>query len=91
MLAKNFENRRLPLEFLVHSLPKARRGEQVPIVEIKILEGRDVEAKSRLIEEVTDAVERSIDVPREAIRVLIHEIPLTNWGTAGVTRARASE
>lgn len=55
----------------------------MPIVDIKILEGRNTATKRRLIRAVTDSVEQALDVKRDAIRVLIHEIPAAHWGIAG--------
>ncbi|MFC3052893.1 4-oxalocrotonate tautomerase [Kordiimonas pumila] len=63
----------------------------MPIVNISILEGRDDAAKARLIAEVTDAVEHSIGASREAIRVLINEIPASHWGTAGVPKSQNNQ
>lgn len=60
----------------------------MPIVEVKMLEGRDQAIKQRLIREITDTVERCVGVPRQAVRVLIHEIPPVHWGTAGEPKSR---
>lgn len=58
----------------------------MPIVEVKLIEGRSKEKKAALVRELTDAVERTLEVPRAAIRVLLHEIPAENWGVAGETK-----
>lgn len=57
----------------------------MPFAQIYILEGRTPEQKKRAIEEVTEALRRSLDAPVENIRVWIHEMPKENWGIAGVT------
>lgn len=60
----------------------------MPIVNISILSGRNDEQKARLISEVTDAVVRSIDAEKSAVRVIISEVPPSHWGTAGVQKSR---
>ncbi|MEX0730556.1 MAG: 2-hydroxymuconate tautomerase family protein [Aquisalimonadaceae bacterium] len=57
----------------------------MPIANIQILEGRDDADKARLIEAVTDAICESLGSRREAVRVLVQEIPKTQWGIAGKT------
>jgi len=58
----------------------------MPIVEVKLLEGRSKAMKAALIKSVTDAVETSLGVPRESIRVLLTEIPPEHWGAGGVPK-----
>lgn len=58
----------------------------MPIVQIQLLEGRSIEQKKNIISEVTDAIVKSADVPKENIRVIITEIPHTHWGTGGKTK-----
>ncbi len=60
----------------------------MPIVDISLLEGRDAKRKERLIREVTDAVERTLGVPRESIRVLLREVPPEHWGIGGETKRK---
>lgn len=55
----------------------------MPIVEITLMEGRTPEKKLKLMEKVTDAVVESVDAPREAVRVLIREIPAEHFAVAG--------
>ncbi|MBO9130652.1 2-hydroxymuconate tautomerase [Bacillus sp. 165] len=59
----------------------------MPIANIHILEGRNVEQKRHLIAEVTDAISRSLGADPSTIKVLLIEIPKENWATAGVTKA----
>tara|TARA_Y100001968_G_scaffold289557_1_gene292657 strand:- start:333 stop:521 length:189 start_codon:yes stop_codon:yes gene_type:complete len=56
----------------------------MPIAHLEILEGRTKEQRAKLISEVTDAISRSIDAPKERVRVIITEIPKANWGIGGV-------
>lgn len=59
----------------------------MPLVEITMIEGRTPEQKRALLAEVTDAVERAIAAPREAIRVAIRELPPEHWAIGGVSTA----
>lgn len=59
----------------------------MPLVEITMIEGRTPEQKRALLAEVTDAVERAIAAPREAIRVAIRELPAEHWAIGGVSIA----
>ena len=56
----------------------------MPIAHLEILVGRTAEQRAKLISEVTDAISRSIDAPKERVRVIITEIPKANWGIGGV-------
>jgi len=55
----------------------------MPLVEISMLAGRSDEAKERLIREITETVVRAVEVPAEAVTVIIREVPRTQWGKAG--------
>lgn len=57
----------------------------MPIATVQIMEGRDEEAKARLIAAVTDALCESIGARREAVRIIIQEVPKSNWGIGGET------
>lgn len=56
----------------------------MPIVHVKILEGRNDDQKKALIENVTAAVVESIDCPKERVSVHVEEMAKTNFGIAGV-------
>lgn len=55
----------------------------MPIAQIHIMEGRSDEQKERLIEEVTQAIARSLDAPEANVRVLIDEMPKQHFGIGG--------
>jgi 4-oxalocrotonate tautomerase len=59
----------------------------MPLVEISLVQGRTPEQLRKLITALTDAVESSIGANREAIRVLIRELPATHWAAGDVTIA----
>lgn len=55
----------------------------MPLAMIYMLEGRNSQKKERLIAEVTDAICHSLEAPREAVRVVIQEVPKGHWGIGG--------
>ncbi|CAJ1002139.1 MULTISPECIES: tautomerase family protein [Brevibacillus] len=57
----------------------------MPILEIKLLEGRDQEVKERLIADVTKTVSETLQVAPERVRIILYEIPLNHWAIGGKT------
>lgn len=55
----------------------------MPFAQIYLMEGRSEEQKRAVIEKVTAALVEAVGAPREAVRVLIQDVPKTNWGIAG--------
>jgi len=55
----------------------------MPIAIVHLMEGRDNEKKARAIEAVTKALVESLEVKPESVRVIMLEVPKTNWGIAG--------
>jgi len=58
----------------------------MPIVEIRILEGRDPRQIAGLIAGVTDVVAEQLQVDKEQVRVLVSEIPPSHWGVGGIAK-----
>ncbi|MFT6897677.1 MAG: 4-oxalocrotonate tautomerase, partial [Paraglaciecola sp.] len=52
----------------------------MPIAQINIMEGRTDEQKEALISEVTDAIVRAIDAPKQSVRIIINEMPKQHFG-----------
>lgn len=59
----------------------------VPLIQMHILEGRSPEVKKLLIQEVTDAVVRTLGANPAAVRVLLYELPPEHWGVGGKSKA----
>ncbi|HIE1964342.1 2-hydroxymuconate tautomerase [Staphylococcus aureus] len=59
----------------------------MPIVNVKLLEGRSDEQLKNLVSEVTDAVEKTTGANRQAIRVVIEEMKPNHYGVAGVRKS----
>ncbi|MEH6542981.1 MAG: 2-hydroxymuconate tautomerase [Porticoccaceae bacterium] len=62
----------------------------MPIIEVTMLEGRSKEQKADLIAELTDAAIRAVDAPRQAVRVILREIPPEHFGVAGKSKAETT-
>lgn len=56
----------------------------MPIITVKMLEGRSDDQKRALVKEVTDAVSRTVDAPIENISIIIEEMQKTHFAKAGV-------
>lgn len=59
----------------------------MPIVNVKLLEGRSDEQLKNLVTEVTNAVEKTTGANREAIHVVIDEMKKNLYGVAGVRKS----
>ena len=59
----------------------------MPIVNVKLLEGRSDEQLKNLVTEVTNAVEKTTGANREAIHVVIDEMKKNHDGVAGVRKS----
>ena len=55
----------------------------MPIIEVNMLEGRSVEQKRALAHELTDGFVRACGGDPNAVRVVIRDIPRTNWAVGG--------
>ncbi len=55
----------------------------MPLVSIHILEGRTPDKIEAMVKNVTDAVSKSLDAPKENVRVLVTEVPKTHWVIGG--------
>jgi 4-oxalocrotonate tautomerase len=59
----------------------------MPILQVELLKGRTVEQKRNMVKKVTEAVTETLDCPKEAVRIIIREMELENFASAGVLRA----
>ncbi|MCP2279208.1 4-oxalocrotonate tautomerase [Nocardia amikacinitolerans] len=60
----------------------------MPYVDIKVTdEGVTVEQKTRLIKGVTDLLQDVLGKDPATTFVVIHEVPLTDWGVGGMNVA----
>lgn len=54
----------------------------MPVVTVNLWPGRDDDAKQRIAEGITQVLERE-NIPRDAVDVIIYEVPKNNWAKAG--------
>ena len=59
----------------------------MPIIEVKMLEGRTLEQKARLSRTLTDVTVDILEIRPDAVRVLIHELPPEHWSVGGISFA----
>ncbi|MGV9386712.1 tautomerase family protein [Nonomuraea sp. NPDC003707] len=59
----------------------------MPLADISIVAGRDPATIRALIRQVHTAVQESLDVPPETIRVIVREVPPQHWAVGDVTKA----
>ncbi len=55
----------------------------MPLVQVTLIEGRAPEAKRALIGALADAVVRTLESPRDSVRVILNEVPAEHWGVGG--------
>lgn len=56
----------------------------MPIVTVKMLEGRTDEQKRALVEKVTDAVSETTGAPKQNISIIIEEMKKNHYAVGGV-------
>ncbi|MEM1990798.1 MAG: tautomerase family protein [Candidatus Bathyarchaeia archaeon] len=54
----------------------------MPIVHVYVWKGFSCEAKKKIISGITDVFTK-LNIPTDAVEVVIHEIPKENWGSSG--------
>lgn len=60
----------------------------MPIVRIEMWEGREDEMKENLIKDVTEATAKSLEIPKDHVRVILFEVPRKHWGVGGVPTSK---
>lgn len=56
----------------------------MPIVTVKMIEGRTDEQKRALVKEMTEVIERNTNAPKENITIIIEEMAKNHYAKAGV-------
>ena len=54
----------------------------MPVVQVSVWAGISDEKKKKIVEGITEVIEE-IGVPREAITIIIYEVPKTDWASGG--------
>jgi 4-oxalocrotonate tautomerase len=63
----------------------------MPLVQVTLREGRPPEQLRALISALTTAVTSTVGAPKEAVRVIISEVPPTHWAAGDVTLAERTQ
>ena len=58
----------------------------MPIIQVNLMEGRTVDQKRKVVQEITNAVMKSLDVPADAVRIILREMSKENYAIAGKLR-----
>jgi 4-oxalocrotonate tautomerase len=53
-------------------------------LKVTMLVGRTVAQKTKLMQQLTLAAHRHLEQPREDVRVIIYDIPATDWSVGGI-------
>ena len=56
----------------------------MPIIQVKLLEGRTIDQKRKLVANMTDAVVKSLDVKPEDVRIILQDMSRHDYAVAGV-------
>ncbi|HKX81450.1 MAG TPA: tautomerase family protein [Nitrososphaera sp.] len=56
----------------------------MPVIQITMSVGRNVEQKRELVSVLTKEAARILKTKEESVRVLIYEVSNENWGNAGI-------
>jgi len=61
----------------------------MPLVKIDMWPGRTPEQKEKVIKKVTEAMCEAVGCPKEAVWVVINDVPKENWGNSGEQMGKA--
>jgi 4-oxalocrotonate tautomerase len=63
----------------------------MPIIDVTLLEGRSHEQKQKLVAKITDAAVEALGAPRDAVRIILREVPKHHFAVGGVFKAPPPE
>jgi 4-oxalocrotonate tautomerase len=55
---------------------------KLPVIQVSVWAGISEENKKKIVEGITKVIEE-IGVPREAVTVIIYEVPKSDWASGG--------
>lgn len=55
----------------------------MPLIEIKMYEGRTQEQKQELVERITRVFQEVADAPSEQVWIVFRDVPRDQWGMGG--------
>ena len=58
----------------------------MPSIHVEMFKGRTIEQKREMVKEITEVVSRTVNCPKEAIRIVINEMEFENFALGGVLK-----
>jgi 4-oxalocrotonate tautomerase len=55
---------------------------ELPVVQVSVWAGISAEDKKKIVEGITKVI-ADLGIPKEAITIIIHEIPKNDWASGG--------
>lgn len=55
----------------------------MPLITVELWEGRSVEEKKNLAQDITDVVTDNIKCPESAVTIIFRDVPMHNWAIGG--------
>ena len=59
----------------------------MPIVQVELLEGRTHEQLVKMVEDITDVIVEDAGAAREAVHVILREMPKDHYSVGGVLKS----
>ncbi len=56
----------------------------MPVITIRLLEGRTLEQKREMTKVISEAVSQIAKTPLDGVHVIFEDVPRTNWGRGGL-------
>ena len=72
---------------LLQRINSALQGEFMPIVQVHMLEGRDIEKKRILVKKLTDVIMEVCGSPPDQVRVILSDMAFEDYAVGGVLKA----
>lgn len=63
----------------------------MPIVQIHLIEGRSIDQKRALVDKVTQAICETVNVPPDAVKIILSDMAKHDYAIAGVLKADESK
>jgi 4-oxalocrotonate tautomerase len=57
--------------------------EKLSVVQVSVWAGKSPENKKKIVEGITQVIHEVGGVPREAITIILYEVPKTDWASGG--------
>jgi len=70
-------------EFEQENFEKIGRSDLYTIIEVTMFKGRSFEAKKKLYADIVNNLAENPGIPGNDVTIIIHEVPLDNWGIRG--------